>query len=102
MLNLIQRIIGRAKMDYFLSIYQNGDNPISYINPELLDENGKVKCDNGLILYDEEEDIIIANTPQEVYNWLFNTMVLDECNASEEELNMICSWLSREYNVNFN
>ena len=92
-INLLQNMIWNADMGW-LSVYQKGDTLIGDLPEQYLDKNRLVNIPNGsLLLYDEDENEVIKNTAQGVFDTLTDWNVIDEMNASPCELNSVVKWL---------
>ena len=108
--NTLQAMMDNSKLGNVLTIYEDGDRQV-YVNSKMpkrfLNENGSVKCPNGLMLYDEENrkietrlDGTRVNTPQSVYDYLDGCLIFDtDMNCTEEQRSQVIEWLKTEYNV---
>lgn len=102
-INTLQNMMDNAKLGDVMTVYEDGDQQV-YVNCRMPKKfcyaDGSVKCPNGLMLYDEEEKKVVANTPQEVYNYLDDCLIFDtDMNCTEEQLEQVNKWFKEEFQV---
>ena len=108
-INTIQAMMDNSKVGNYITIYEDGDCQV-YVNdnmpkkylykPTQEGQRGAVKCPNGLMLYDEEEKTVIANTPQEVFNFLDGCDILEvDLNCTQEQKDQVMTWFKEKWNV---
>lgn len=93
-IELLQTMLYRANMGD-MSVYENGDNlitdtplPCSYLNVY-----GRISIPkNHLLLVEDSTGKRYGKTYQDVYEILTNWCVIDEMNASKEELVKLYKW----------
>lgn len=98
-INLLQRLIDRAKMDYIV-VYQDNDNQVIETDPALLNTQGNLCVKKGLMLVDYEEKIdgkIIAQSVEGVMFTLDDWGIFDAANCNEAELKYIFKWLEETF-----
>ena len=98
-INTLQYMIDNSKIPF--TVYENGDQCISDLPGEYLNENGSVKVENGLMLWDEEELEVYREGAQEVADCLWGCLIFDtDMNCSKGQLKQVCEWLRKEFNIN--
>ena len=98
-INLLQRLIDRAKMDYVV-VYQDNDNQVIETDPTLLNTQGNLCVKKGLMLVDYEEKVdgkIIAQSVEDVMFTLDDWGIFDSVNCSEAEIKYIFKWLKETF-----
>ena len=99
----LQTMMDNSHLGDEITVYEDGDRQVVVNNQlpkKLLYPNGSVKCVNGLMLFDEVERKVIANTPQEVYDYLDGCLIFDtEMNCTQEQLDQVNQWFKEEWNV---
>lgn len=94
-INTLQLMMDNSHLGDITTVYEDGDAQV-YVNSKMpkkfLNKDGSVKAENGIMLYDEEEKKIIANTPQEVYDYLDGCLIFDEMNCTKEQLEQVFNY----------
>ena len=102
-INTLQTMMDNSHLGDEVTVYEDGDRQVvvnSQLPKKLLYPNDSVKCVNGLMLFDEVERKVIANTPQEVYDYLDDCSIFDtEMNCTQEQLDQVNKWFKEEWNV---
>ena len=95
-INTLQAMMDNSKLGDVMTVYEDGDYQV-YCNWQMpkkfLHKDGSVKCENGLMLFDEEEVEIAANNPQDVFNYLDDCLIFDtDMNCTPEQLTQVLDY----------
>lgn len=100
--NTLQYMLDNSKIGDSVLVYEDGDQQICDLPKRLLKKDGSVKVKNGLMLFDTEENKIIAKTPQEVYEFCDDCLIFDtEMNCTEKQKMQVLNWFEK-YGVQTN
>ncbi len=95
-IEFLQNMLYAAKQND-MSIYENGDKPISNVINMWLDKNGRIAINNDeLLLIDDYSQERFGKTSQEVYDILVEWNVLTEVNARPHQMAIILDWFKKK------
>lgn len=95
-INTLQYMLDNSKIGDYVFVYEDGDQQICDLPKRLLKKDGSVRVKNGLMLFDVEKNKVIANTPQEVYDFCDDCLIFDtEMNCTEEQKEQVLKWFEQ-------
>lgn len=97
-INTLQCMMDNSKIGDELLVYEDGDQEIlpGHTPKGLLYANGTIKVpnDDGVMLLDWSDGIVVALGARQVYNYLEDAGVFEVgLNCSQEQLDQVTSWL---------
>lgn len=97
--NTLQTMLDNSKIGDYIYVYENGDMQICDLPQKYINRDNSVKVENGLMLFDTEENDLIAATPQEVFNFCYDCLIFDDINSTPKQREQVLNWFKNDFGV---